>query len=67
MKKLLCAILCLCLFVPALACADRTVVTALAAELEEPAAPEAERCDPLNYRPVRIVHFSHCFSSVKRV
>lgn len=33
MKKLLCAILCLCLFVPALACADRTVVTALAAEL----------------------------------
>ena len=33
MKKILCMLLCLCLFVPALACAERHVVTALAAEL----------------------------------
>ena len=33
MKKILCAMLCLCLFIPALAAAERTVVTALAAEV----------------------------------
>ena len=33
MKKILCLVLCLCLFAPALSAAERTVVTALAAEV----------------------------------
>ena len=33
MKKILCMVLCLCLLIPAMVCAERKVVTAVAAEI----------------------------------